>query len=228
VLCDLADALGLTAGLSAAMLATKQRRRRHDRGRVLVDLAVMLADGGDVAFTDSATIAGLTEAEAARDVTRYVGLYTDLEAEVNVSLVNRPSTAGFHWYRTIDALEEDLKSAGWLELLIALCAQQGNRRVIVHDARASWIDAPGLVVHGPEVLRDAPALIVRPNVEQYRTARLSDECVEAPTPLDFAPNKSKRLDGIAKLLNGAAEQLTWLWMARKVTVDDSGVNVRVS
>ncbi len=47
VLCDLADALGLTAGLSAAMLPTKQRRRGHDRGRVLVDLAVMLADGGE-------------------------------------------------------------------------------------------------------------------------------------------------------------------------------------
>jgi len=47
VLCDLADVLGLTDGLSAAMAPTKQRRRGHDRGRVLVDLAVMLADGGE-------------------------------------------------------------------------------------------------------------------------------------------------------------------------------------
>jgi len=46
VLCDLADALGLTEELSAAMAPTKTRRRGHDRGRVLVDLAVMLADGG--------------------------------------------------------------------------------------------------------------------------------------------------------------------------------------
>jgi hypothetical protein len=44
---DLADALGLTAGLSAAMAATKQRRRGHDRGRVLMDLAVSIADGGE-------------------------------------------------------------------------------------------------------------------------------------------------------------------------------------
>lgn len=44
---DLADALGLTAGLSAAMAPTKQRRRGHDRGRVLVDLAVSIADGGE-------------------------------------------------------------------------------------------------------------------------------------------------------------------------------------
>jgi len=47
LLCDLADALGLTGGLSVAMAPTKQRRRGHDRGRVLVDLAVMLADGGE-------------------------------------------------------------------------------------------------------------------------------------------------------------------------------------
>jgi hypothetical protein len=47
LLCDLADELGLTDGLSMAMAPTKQRCRGHDRGRVLVDLAVMLADGGE-------------------------------------------------------------------------------------------------------------------------------------------------------------------------------------
>jgi Transposase DDE domain group 1 len=46
LLTDIADRVGLTAGLSTAMLPTKQRARGHDRGRVLVDLAVMLADGG--------------------------------------------------------------------------------------------------------------------------------------------------------------------------------------
>ncbi len=45
LLCDLADRLGLSGGLSAAMAPTKRRRRGHDRGRVLVDLAVALADG---------------------------------------------------------------------------------------------------------------------------------------------------------------------------------------
>ena len=46
LLCDLATALGLTAGLSSAMAATRKRSGGHDRGRLLVDLAVMLADGG--------------------------------------------------------------------------------------------------------------------------------------------------------------------------------------
>jgi hypothetical protein len=45
LLCDLADELGLRHGLSAAMAPTKKRRRGHDRGQVLVDLAVAIADG---------------------------------------------------------------------------------------------------------------------------------------------------------------------------------------
>lgn len=44
---DLADALGLTAGLSEAMAPTRQRRGGHDRGQVLVDLAAAIADGGE-------------------------------------------------------------------------------------------------------------------------------------------------------------------------------------
>ena len=45
LLCELADGLGLTEGLAAAMAPTKRRRRGHDRGRVLTDLAVAIADG---------------------------------------------------------------------------------------------------------------------------------------------------------------------------------------
>jgi hypothetical protein len=45
LLCELADELSLTNRLSMAMAPTKQRRRGHDRGEVLVDLAVALADG---------------------------------------------------------------------------------------------------------------------------------------------------------------------------------------
>ena len=55
LLCDLADELGLTDGLSVAMAPTKQRCRGHDRGQVLVDLAVMLADGGE-AISDLAVL----------------------------------------------------------------------------------------------------------------------------------------------------------------------------
>ena len=45
LLCELADDLGLSSALSEAMAPTKQRRSGHDRGQVLVDLAVAIADG---------------------------------------------------------------------------------------------------------------------------------------------------------------------------------------
>src|ERR1035437_9144851 len=42
-----ADRVGLTRALSAAMAPSRERRSAHDPGVVLRDLAVMLADGGD-------------------------------------------------------------------------------------------------------------------------------------------------------------------------------------
>jgi hypothetical protein len=47
LLADLADAVGLTAALSVAMAPTKQRRRGHDRGDVLCDVAVAIAAGAE-------------------------------------------------------------------------------------------------------------------------------------------------------------------------------------
>lgn len=47
LLVELADRLGLTAALSAAMAPTRERRSAHDPGMVLRDLAVAIADGGD-------------------------------------------------------------------------------------------------------------------------------------------------------------------------------------
>jgi hypothetical protein len=44
---QVADKLGLTQGLSMRLAAIKQRRRGHDPGRVIRDLAVMLVDGGE-------------------------------------------------------------------------------------------------------------------------------------------------------------------------------------
>jgi hypothetical protein len=47
LLVELADRSGLTAALSKALAGTRERRSAHDPGRVLRDVAVMLADGGD-------------------------------------------------------------------------------------------------------------------------------------------------------------------------------------
>ena len=55
LLSDLSDATGLTEALSVAMAPTKKRRRGHDRGQVVVDVAVTIADGGD-AISDLAVL----------------------------------------------------------------------------------------------------------------------------------------------------------------------------
>ncbi|MGH2687963.1 MAG: IS1380 family transposase [Actinomycetota bacterium] len=47
LLADVADRMGLTSGLGAAMAPTRRRRSAHEPGKVLVDLAVALADGAD-------------------------------------------------------------------------------------------------------------------------------------------------------------------------------------
>jgi hypothetical protein len=47
LLAQVADRLGLTGALSLRLAGIKQRRRGHDPGRVIRDLAVMLADGGE-------------------------------------------------------------------------------------------------------------------------------------------------------------------------------------
>jgi Transposase DDE domain group 1 len=47
LLARVADKTGLTGALSLRLLSMKERRSGHDRGRVVRDLAVMLADGGD-------------------------------------------------------------------------------------------------------------------------------------------------------------------------------------
>ncbi len=47
LLAQAADKLGLTEALSLRLAGLKARRRGHDPGRVIRDLAVMLADGGE-------------------------------------------------------------------------------------------------------------------------------------------------------------------------------------
>ena len=47
LLAEVADRVGLTRELSGALAGVRERRGRHDPGRVIRDLAVMLADGGD-------------------------------------------------------------------------------------------------------------------------------------------------------------------------------------
>ena len=58
LLADLADATTLTAEVSEALDGVRGPRPRHDPGRLLVDLAVAIADGAE-AISDIAVLADL-------------------------------------------------------------------------------------------------------------------------------------------------------------------------
>ncbi|WP_442930928.1 IS1380 family transposase [Micromonospora sp. NBC_00389] len=55
LLADLADTTGLTSAFSQALAGLRQRQGGHDPGRIAVDVAVMLADGGE-AIADLAVL----------------------------------------------------------------------------------------------------------------------------------------------------------------------------
>ncbi len=81
LLAGVADKVGLTEMLSQAMGGVRRRRSRHDPGRTLRDLAVMLADGGDCladlsALRDQPALFG----EVASDATAWRAL-AGLDAE---------------------------------------------------------------------------------------------------------------------------------------------------
>ena len=65
LLVELSDRAGLTEALSVALAGTRERRSAHDPGRVLRDVAVMLADGGDC-VRDVAAFEGLERLFGAR------------------------------------------------------------------------------------------------------------------------------------------------------------------
>jgi hypothetical protein len=70
-----ADRIGLTSGLSEALAGLRERRSRHDSGRVVRDLALSLADGGDCladlrALRDQPSLLG----EVASDATAWRAL----------------------------------------------------------------------------------------------------------------------------------------------------------
>ena len=69
LLADVADRTTLTAELSEAVVGLRKRRARHDPGRVLVDMAVAVADGArtisDVAvLADQAALFGAVASDS--------------------------------------------------------------------------------------------------------------------------------------------------------------------
>jgi len=81
LLADLADATGLTGAFSDALAGLRVRQSGHDPGRVAVDLAMMLADGGET-IADLAVLRNQADlfGPVASDPTAW-RLLSDLDAE---------------------------------------------------------------------------------------------------------------------------------------------------
>lgn len=114
-----ADRTGLTAGLSAALAGTRERRSVHAPGRVPRDVSVMLTDGGD----------WVADLEGLRGQERLFG----------------PVASETTTHRTLKALDETGAGRGaWR----ANCGARGHgRRVPRPDTLTLYIDVTLLTAH---------------------------------------------------------------------------------
>jgi Transposase DDE domain group 1 len=117
---EAADRLGLTRALSEGLAGMRERRVKHDPGRVIRDLAVMLADGGDC----------LADLRAVRDQQPLFG----------------PVASDATAFRVIDALARDPALLGALRLARARAREKAWKagaapQRIVIDIDATLISA---------------------------------------------------------------------------------------
>ena len=105
-LTDLADRLRWTAALSAGMAPTRRRRSAHDPGRVLRDLIVSIADGGDCLAPSTAARARVTVLAPAAVVVGRV------PPDVLIEPIDEGSGVGHAYSSTPEMLALHL---GWLD-----------------------------------------------------------------------------------------------------------------
>ena len=116
LLVELADQVGLTGELSEALGGTRERRSAHDPGRVLRDVAVMLADGGDC----------VTDIDGYRGQERLFGAKA---SETTTHRVLKSIDEGL-----LDRVRAARAAARARRLILAILSDARRRR-----ARAKWI-----------------------------------------------------------------------------------------
>ena len=164
LLSDLADAVGLTGGWSAAMSPTKQRRRGHDRGEVLVDLAVIIADGGD-AISDLVVLRN--QPELFDEVASTPTTWRNLEA-VDTAALARIATVRAPARRRVWAARAD-PGFNVIDIDATLIPAHSEKqdaaptykRGFGHHRLLAFLDATGealagILRHGPRAVADRP------------------------------------------------------------------------
>ena len=138
LLADLADATGLTAAFGDALAPLRVRRSGHDPGRVAVDLAVMLADGGE-AIADLAVLRNQADlfGAVASDPTAW-RLLSDLDATGLARLRSaRAQARELAWAQTIETRGVMPASTAADQLVPGLVLDLDATIVICHSEKES-------------------------------------------------------------------------------------------
>jgi Transposase DDE domain group 1 len=112
LLADLADRTTLTAQLSAVFAGRTALQTAHDPGRVLTDLAVMIADGGE-AISDIATLAdqGAVFGPVASDSTCWRVLNSIRDADLDAIAAARAATRAVVWAQRAEQTGQPLPTS---------------------------------------------------------------------------------------------------------------------
>ena len=174
LLADLADATGLTGAFSSALRRLRPRGTGHDPGRVAVDLAVMLADGGE-AIRDLALL---------RDQAQVFGAVASTSTAWRVlAATDAPALSALR------AARATAREIAWM--------QAAETRAGIPAARAAGRDLPGLVL-------DLDATLVTCHSEKEQAAATYKHGFGYHPLLCFLDNTGEALAGILRPGNAGA------------------------
>lgn len=146
-------------------------------------------------------------------------------ATVELELVN-PSSAGFRWIATQDALASGLSGGSWLATVERMFERDGPVVLVVGDGGDAWIAAPGLVVRGPDA-DSAPVPDERVSEEDRGwLLEVRPGAPPLPSPAGVAPTAHEGFDEVHALLIGTAKNLCWWWLAEEADADAAPPRVR--
>ncbi|MFI1569174.1 IS1380 family transposase [Streptomyces sp. NPDC020490] len=174
LLADLAEATGLTSAFTSALRRLRPRGTGHDPGRVAVDLAVMLADGGET-ITDLAVL---------RDQRQVFGpVASTATAWRLLADIGPPALAA------LQAARATAREIAWL--------QAADTRDGIPASRAGGRDLPGLVL-------DLDATLVTCHSEKEQAAATYKRGFGYHPLLCFLDNTGEALAGVLRPGNAGA------------------------
>lgn len=181
-------------------------------------------DWSDVALDDDSARAG-AQAAALNDLAGVLASLQPSARTVAITVIgdNDP----YPWLRTSRAFRAEFERSGWFGLAGLLRSESTDAvRLLVLDAVSAVVEAPGLVVHGPDVWPTTSAL---DDPSQAYTAQRTDTRPPAPTPHALAPLRSEGdlLSDVVGALWTVAGSLAWFWLVDSAVVDGNVVTARI-